>query len=513
MSGIRFFRRNRRNVYLLFALTGCFCLFAAHHSIKTESFERAKDGSVEINTGAVVQNLKPVPLHCDADVASTETVKDLKSKSHNALSTISILKRTSNCDNYFDNFRKMLQPRLDLDLRENLEENLRKLNSKLEDKREVPVRLAFSLLVHENVGIFETLLQLIFHPQHSYCIHVDLKADTIVHQAVHSIVNCFKERFPESNLFLADFSIPVYWGHISMMDAELQCLQLLDQRDSEWQFYFNLAGSELPLVPISKIEQILSEAPANQSIFHSFPTPEFLKDRYEVSYALGDTELAKRQSRWYLFKKSLNPFVEIDPSERYQIIPLRTNNSKRPPPFNLTIYKGHKNVILSRTFSKFVLRHPVAIGFRRWCEDMLIPDEAFYSTLIHITDIQDLRPDNLSDESLGKETVGNLLDDLEKRYRIQQTKDAHTQDIVGGHCIRRSLWGYQGCQGQLKREICNLSVKDLPLAVNRPCEKPTSQAFSCMFVNKLDLEVDPLSVTCLAQHVLAQGGHNSIENC
>jgi len=170
-----------------------------------------------------------------------------------------------------------------------------------------------------------------------------------------------KERFPESNIFLADFNIPVYWGHISMLDAELQCLQLLDKRwkeiqyhhwlqfyynsfitsiqnwqlhtkqitlfnyrtsavwfillmknsleklshlisfinddfvlfkrislksnrlhcaychyhnkdfifttffrDSKWQFYLNLAGSELPLVPISKIEQILSQAPTNQ---------------------------------------------------------------------------------------------------------------------------------------------------------------------------------------------------------------------------------------------------------
>jgi hypothetical protein len=46
---------------------------------------------------------------------------------------------------------------------------------------------------------------------------------------------------------------------------------------------------------------------------------------------------------------------------------------------------------------------------------MLIPDEAFYSTLVHITDIQDLQPDSRSDKLSGKQTVGNLLDDLEKR--------------------------------------------------------------------------------------------------
>ena len=61
--------------------------------------------------------------------------------------------------------------------------------------REVPIRLAFSLLVHENVGIFETLLQLLFHPRHSFCVHVDSKAERIVHQAVQNIVKCFKVKF------------------------------------------------------------------------------------------------------------------------------------------------------------------------------------------------------------------------------------------------------------------------------------------------------------------------------
>jgi hypothetical protein len=50
----------------------------------------------------------------------------------------------------------------------------------------------------------------------------------------------------------------------------------------------------------------------------------------------------------------LNPFDETNPAGHYRIVPIQTDNPKRPPPFNLTIYKGQKNVVLSRPFSKFV---------------------------------------------------------------------------------------------------------------------------------------------------------------
>jgi hypothetical protein len=48
---------------------------------------------------------------------------------------------------------------------------------------------------------------------------------------------------------------------------------------------------------------------------------------------------------------------------------------------------------------------------------MMIPDEAFYSTLFHITDIQDIRDIRVSGYFPDIHTAGNinLLDDLENR--------------------------------------------------------------------------------------------------
>ncbi len=56
--------------------------------------------------------------------------------------------------------------------------------------------------------------------------------------------------------------------------------------------------------------------------------------------------------------------------------------SKEPPPFNLTVYKGGKNVVLSRSMVHFLLRHPIAVKFREWLEDTFVPDESFYATMI-----------------------------------------------------------------------------------------------------------------------------------
>ena len=51
-------------------------------------------------------------------------------------------------------------------------------------------------------------------------------------------------------------------------------------------------------------------------------------------------------------KKALSPWSFSQANDHYEIVPLKTQNPKRPPPFNLTIYKGQKNVILSRSFVK-----------------------------------------------------------------------------------------------------------------------------------------------------------------
>ena len=53
--------------------------------------------------------------------------------------------------------------------------------------------LAFSHMVHQDVGIFEIFLSLSFYPSNSHCVYIDAKADKKVFDAVNGIVNCYNE--------------------------------------------------------------------------------------------------------------------------------------------------------------------------------------------------------------------------------------------------------------------------------------------------------------------------------
>ena len=64
---------------------------------------------------------------------------------------------------------------------------------------------------------------------------------------------------------------------------------------------------------------------------------------------------------------------------------LKSNGKpKEPPPHNIKMFKGYKNVALTRKTAHFVIHHPIVKQFRNWLVDTLIPDESFYATLTRI---------------------------------------------------------------------------------------------------------------------------------
>ena len=55
---------------------------------------------------------------------------------------------------------------------------------------------------------------------------------------------------------------------------------------------------------------------------------------------------------------------------------------KRVPPHNLTVYKGMKNVVITREFAAFCLYDPLAIDLFNWLAFAEVPDELFFQTLV-----------------------------------------------------------------------------------------------------------------------------------
>jgi hypothetical protein len=67
---------------------------------------------------------------------------------------------------------------------------------------QLEIPLAFSHLIHRDVGIFEVFMATTYHPQNSHCIFVDAKASEKVKRAVDGIVNCYEEKYLKASITL-----------------------------------------------------------------------------------------------------------------------------------------------------------------------------------------------------------------------------------------------------------------------------------------------------------------------
>ena len=81
--------------------------------------------------------------------------------------------------------------------------------------------------------------------------------------------------------------VSTYWGHASLVEADLLCLKLLLERSKSWTHIFNLPGSMLPAFNIEKIEEVVETEIKSWSHVesHRFPVHERWKIKKEHKLA------------------------------------------------------------------------------------------------------------------------------------------------------------------------------------------------------------------------------------
>ena len=47
------------------------------------------------------------------------------------------------------------------------------------------------------------------------------------------LINCYKEMYPETTIFMADKVEDVHWGNWSLVQADLSCMKQLLELDSQ----------------------------------------------------------------------------------------------------------------------------------------------------------------------------------------------------------------------------------------------------------------------------------------
>ena len=110
--------------------------------------------------------------------------------------------------------------------------------------------LAFALIVYKNVEQVERLLRSIYRPHNYYCLHIDKKIDNQTKNAFAAIAECF------NNVFIVPNPVDVQWENITIVQAELLCMQYLWAVKS-WKYYIDLTGQEFPLKTNLEIVMIL----------------------------------------------------------------------------------------------------------------------------------------------------------------------------------------------------------------------------------------------------------------
>ena len=264
---------------------------------------------------------KSCPKIISGDKDETNRVKQAKLKlPKDNFSIDALIRKTSNCTW----------------LAEYLSDNL--YNTELE--KSFPI--AFSFIVYDNPRQFLRLFKFLYKPQNIHCIHPDKKTKPHFYTFFKNIASCF------TNVIIAKNRIDVYWGHPSLMEAQMSCFSdLLDYRArqewNKWRYVINLCGKELPIISTKEMVKKLIYMNGTSSI---------------VGWVIPKSE-------WWTWRR------------------LRG----KPLPYNLTFYKSMTYNALSEPFVRFLMKSSVAQKVYTFFKDTDFPEEHFYPTLFRMPGI------------------------------------------------------------------------------------------------------------------------------
>ena len=254
-------------------------------------------------------------------------------------------------------------PRSDQEIREDFTE--RNCSVILKDKfkvrtptleeKEFPI--AYTIQVYKGAALLERLLTAIYMPHNAYCIHIDRKSPEMFRRAVIKMTKCLP------NVFVTRRVVNVIYYHISILQAQLNCMQELLNSKIQWKYLINLVGQDYPLYDNKEIVAALKGLHGN-NVIQSFQMPEDQKKhRHKYSYE---------------FFKRFNGFEHSAYSSHCKGPKLTL------PPNNISIFKGSTFVSLTRGFCKYVQNDLLPNSLLSWLSDTLAPEESFYSSLQQI---------------------------------------------------------------------------------------------------------------------------------
>ncbi|KAK9952492.1 hypothetical protein ABG768_018331 [Culter alburnus] len=127
-------------------------------------------------------------------------------------------------------------------------------------KEEKDFPIAYSMVIHEKIEMFERLLRAIYTPDNLYCVHVDQRSPEIFKEAVRVIASCL------TNMFVASKLETVIYASWSRVQADINCMQDLLKSPVQWRYLLNTCGTDFPIKTNAEIVESLKHLNGRNSM-------------------------------------------------------------------------------------------------------------------------------------------------------------------------------------------------------------------------------------------------------
>ena len=303
--------------------------------------------------------------------------------------------------------------------------------------------IAYIFVVYTNAGQVLRLLKSVYRPHNLYCIHPDARQGNGFKKFFTAVAKCL------DNVFVVSKPVRVYYGHMSITNAQLQCMQDLDKYpESRWKYAINLCGREIPIKTNREIVKSLLKLKGYTALNLHNLTPNFWTQRFMYKFAL-----AKGRMR-------------------------RTHHRQKKPPKGIKLYKSMNFIAASRAFVNFLLHHPLSHELHSYLWTVYAPEEHFYSSLYALPQAKGGQPPT---ELLGKHdipTVDNFIW-VNRKWQLKHRKKC----CPGGKRVHG---------------ICILTALDLG-KIEQLGVRSRQPVF---FFNKYFLEWDPTPMDCMEERLV-----------
>lgn len=116
------------------------------------------------------------------------------------------------------------------------------------------VRLAFLFTLYADESFVERLFKRLYSEEHYYLLHVDPAGSSPEFQRA---MDKLAKRYPAKNVFIAS-DVPIVYGASTATILLSKAMSWFVHFTSGWDYFVPVTGSDYPLLPLSRIEKILS---------------------------------------------------------------------------------------------------------------------------------------------------------------------------------------------------------------------------------------------------------------